>query len=203
MSSKKTKGLFVEVNGFSYLVAAATGLTPPFSIESIDEFPRNEPGKLKEFLDQGAVGKRTRYYNAHCGIIPESRFFRLHTLESMAKAKDPSYFNEILEQQYRINPKGSRTAIVNAQNGRPFMAEKALASQKELLLCGSDGRELNAFQENLVECGVFPQSMQLGTLSGVAVMKRYLQAKEISDSVMLFEVTQHSANLFILSKDKV
>jgi len=203
MLSKKTKALFVEVNGFSYLVAAATGLTPPFSVESITEFPRTEPGKLKEFLDQATSGRRIRYIHSHCGIIPESRFFRLHTLESMNKAKDPDYFNQVLEQQFRIHPKTSRLSVINVQNGAMFSPDRSLASQKELILCGADSRELTAFQENLVECGIFPQSLQLGTLSSLAGLKHYLKVKDIEDPVLHLEVTQNSANLFILSKDKV
>lgn len=203
MLSKKTKGLFVEVNGFSYLVAGVTSLTPPFTIESINEFPRNEPGKLKEFLDQVTAGKRTRFLHAHCGIIPESRFFRLHTLESMAKAKDPGYFSDVLEQQFRISTKSSQMVTINAQSGAEFSPDRSLASQKDILLCGADTRELNAFQENLVECGIFPQSIQLGTLSGLAGLKHYLAVKEIEDPVLSLEVTQNSANLFILSKNKI
>jgi hypothetical protein len=203
MLSKKTKGLFVEVNGFSYLVAGVTGLTPPFTVESINEFPRNEPGKLKEFLEQATSGKRNRFLNAHCGIIPESRFFRLHTLESMTKAKDPGYFNDVLEQQFRVDTGASLMATVNVQSGGAFSSERSLASQKEILLCGADKREISAFQENLVECGAFPQSLQLGTLSSIAGLKQYLAVKEIDEPVLQLEVTQNSANLFILSKDKV
>lgn len=202
MLSKKTKGLFVEVNGFSYLVAAATGLTPPFTIESITEFPRNDPQKLKDFLE-GSSGGRNRYFQSHCGIIPESRFFRVHSLESMAKAKTPEYFDQVLEQQYRLDPKTSQSVAVNAQSGMPFSPDRALGSQKELLLCGADSREFSAFQDNLIECGVFPQSMQLGTLSSLAGLKHYLNAKEIEEPVLHLEVTQNSANLFILSKEKV
>lgn len=203
MLSKKTKGLFVEVNGFSYLVAGVTGLTPPFTIESINEFPRNEPGKLKEFLEQATAGRRSRYIHSHCGIIPESRFFRLHSLESMAKAKDPDYFAKVLEDQFRISPGSSLMTTINVQNGAAFSPDRSLASQKDLLLCGADKREIHAFQDNLVECGIFPQSLQLGTLSGLAGVKHYLKAKEIEDPVLLLEVTQNSANLFILSQDKV
>ncbi len=203
MLSRKTKGLFVEVNGFSYLVAGVTGLTPPFSIESITEFPRNEPEKLKDFLEQSISGGRSKFYNAHCGIIPESRFFRLHTLESMAKAKAPDYFSQVLEQQFRIEAKTSKSVTVNVQSGLPFLPDKALASQKELILCGADSREFAAFQDNLLECGVYPVSMQLGTLSSLAGLKHYLKAKEIDEPVLLLEVTQNSANLFILSKDRI
>lgn len=203
MLSKKAKGLFVEVNGFSYHVAAVSGLTPPFTVDSILEFPRHEPGKLKELLEASASGRRNRFYNAHCGIVPESRFFRLHTIESMTRAKEPNYFNTVLEQQFRINPGASQMVALNATNGDSFNPEKSLASQKELILCGADAREFSAFQENLVECGIYPQSLQISTLSSLAGLKNYLSVKEIEQPVLLVEMTQNSANLFILSKDKV
>lgn len=203
MLPKKAKGLFVEVNGFSYHVAAVSGLVPPFTVDAIMEFPRHEPGQLKELLEQSSVGRRSRFYNSHCGIVPESRFFRLHTLESLARAKEPAYFDQLLEQQFRINPNSSRMVVLNASTGAAFNPEKSMASQKELILCGADSREFVAFQENLVECGVYPQSLQLSTLSSLAGLKHYLQVKEINEPVLLVEMTQNSANLFILSKDKV
>jgi hypothetical protein len=203
MLSKKTKGLFVEVNGFSYHVASVSGLTPPFSVESIDEFPRQDPGKLKEFLEFGTAARGNRYMHAHCGIIPESRYFRLHSIESMTKAKESDYFRQVLEQQFRIAPSSTRFAAVNAQSGGPFMPQRSLAAQKEILLCGADAREFNAFQGNLVECGVFPETLQLSTLSSLAGLKHYLALKDIDSPVLLLEITQASANLFILSKDKL
>lgn len=203
MLSKKTKGLFIEVNGFSYHVAAATSLAPPLTLEAVKEFPRHEPGKLKEFLEGDGSSRRTRFFHAHCGIVPESRYFRLHTIESMAKAKEADYFTRLLEQQFRINPETSHIRVLNAQNGQGFIPNKPLATQKELLLCGADAREVNAFQDNLVECGIFPQSLQLGTLSSLAALKNYFKSKAIDHPVLLIEMTQNSANLFILSKDKV
>lgn len=203
MLSKKTKGLFVEVNGFSYQVAAVTGLNPPFTVDALYEFPRHEPGKLRDFLEESIGGGRGRFLNAHCGIVPESRFFRLHTIESMARAKEAEYFAHLLEQQFRLNPKTSLLTAVNAQTGAAFSPDKSLASQKELILCGADKREISAFQENLVECGIYPQSLQLSTLSSLAGLKHYLRIKEIENPVLLIEMTQNSANLFILSGEKV
>ena len=203
MLSKRTKGLFVEVNGFSYLVAGVTSLTPPFTVESIHEFPRNNPGSLKEFLDQWSAGRASRFIHAHCGIIPESRFFRIHTLESMAKAKEEDYFLQVLEQSFRINPKSSRVAVISAQSGADFSPDRPLAAQKDLILCGADNREFTAFQENLVGCGIYPQTLQLGTLSSLAGLKHYLRTLEVEHPVLMLEITQNSANLFILTKEKI
>jgi len=203
MLSKKTKGLFVEVNGFSYQVAAVSSLTTPLTVESIHDFPRSDPGQLQEFLESATGAGHGRYLHAHCGIVPESRFFRLHTIESMAKAKEDAYFNNVLEQQYRINPTGTRMAAVNALTGAKFNPGKSLANQKSVLLCGADEREFFAFQDNIVECGIYPQSLQLSSLSSVAALKNLLKLREFEAPVLLVEITQNSANLFILTQNRI
>lgn len=203
MLSKKTKGLFVEVNGFSYQIAAVSALTSPLTVESIHDFPRSDPGQLQEFLEASTGTGHGRYLHAHCGIVPESRFFRLHGIESMAKAKESSYFPNVLEQQYRINPGASRMAAVNAQTGARFNPEKSLANQKSVILCGADEKEFQAFQNNIVECGIYPQSLQLSSLSSIAALKNLLKLRDFETPVLLVEITHNSANLFILTQGKV
>lgn len=203
MLSKKTKGLFVEVTGFSCHVAAVTGMVPPFTIESVHEFSRQDPEKLVSFLGGESSTRRNRYINAHCGVVPESRFFRLHTLESMAKAKDPEYFFQLLEEQFRVDSRSARFSVLSAQSGMPFDASKPLGSQKELLFCGAEAKELATFQDSLVESGIYPQSLQLSTLSSIAALKYYLQGKAIDAPVLLIEMARDSANLFILTREKI
>ena len=203
MISKKCKGLFVEVNGFSYQLAAVTSLSPPLTVESITEVSRQEPEKLREMIGEVIGPAKNRFLRSHCGIVPESRFFRLHTIESLAKAKEPQYFLDLLESQYRINPKSVRASAVSASTGLSFDGTRPLATQKELMICGADIREFEAFQDNLVECGVYPASLQLSTLSSLGAMKNYLRSQESADPVLLVEMTQNSSHLFILSKDRI
>lgn len=203
MLSKKTKGLFVEVNGFSCHVATVTGMIPPFTVENLYEFPRQEPEKLRGFLAGESAARRKRYINAHCGVVPDSRFFRLHTLESMAKAKGSDYFLQILEEQFRLDPRSANFSVLSARDGAAFDVSKSLASQKELLFSGAEAKELAAFQDTLVEGGIYPQSLQLSTLSSIAALKSYLRGRAIEAPVLLVEMTQASANLFILTRDKI
>lgn len=203
MLSKRAKGLYVEVNGFSYLVAGVSGLNAPFTLESLDEFPRPDPEKLRDFLNLGVGTQRVRYLSAHCGIQPESRFFRQHVVESFNKAKDPGYFLQLLEEQFRISMAHAVASVLSAETGEEFSADKPAQVQKSLLICGMDLREAGVFQENLVSCGIFPQSLQLSTVSAVAGMRHYLQVTGNNNPVVLVEMTQNSANLFIVSHEKV
>lgn len=205
MLSKKTKALFVEVNGFNYLIAAVSGLQAPLTLESLHEFPRTGTEALREFLQTSGTGSGTspRYISAHCGVLPESRFIRLHALESMAKAKEAGYFDNVMEQQYKINGKSTRAALLSAETGEAFSASKPIQVQKQVLICGADNAELDRLQEQLVDCGIYPESMQLSTLSCLAGMKHYLQYKEIKDPVLCLDVTLRSANLFVLNRERV
>jgi hypothetical protein len=203
MISKKAKGLFIEVNGFSYLFASVNSLNAPLTIEGMHEVPRQEPGQLREQIEEVLGQGGNRYMQAHCSIVPESRFFRLHTVESLSKAKSSDYFVELMETQFRIDPEVNRVAVLSARNGAAFNTEKPAAGHRDLLLAGAESREFDAFQSNLIECRVFPRSLQLGTLSSLAGLKHYLRFKEMETPVLFIEMTQHSANLFILTPDKV
>ena len=178
-------------------------MAPPFTVESITEVSRQEPEKLREMIEEVNGPAKNRYLRSHCGIVPESRFFRLHTIESLAKAKENQYFLDLLESQYRINPKTVRASAVSASTGMGFDPSRPLVTQKELVVCGADIREFEAFQDNLVECGIFPLSLQLSTLSSLGAMKNYLRSQEINEPVLLIEMTRNSSHLFILSKDRV
>jgi hypothetical protein len=203
MLSKRTKGLFTEVNGFSYVVASATSLQPPLTIDSIDEFSRQEPDKVSEFLDTGTPANRKRYLFSHCGLVPESRFFRLHQLESMAKAKEAGFFENLLEEQYRISTKSVRAAVISAETGAAFAPLRPIQGQKSVLINGADAKEFDASQDNLVDIGIYPNSLQLSSLSCLAALRHYLNFKEQGDAVLCVEISQYTAHLFIVTRERV
>lgn len=204
MISKKCKGLFVEANAFTYQVAACSALSPPFVIESITEIPVQEPGRLRELL--GITGGATggvRYVDAHCGVVPESRFFRMHTLDSVNKAKDPQYFIDLLENQYRMDPGKVRASALSASTGAAFNPALPLGVQKELLICGAENEEFDRLQDQLLECGIYPRSLQLSPLAAMGSLMEYLRYREDGQHVLLVELSPTGSHLFILNRGQV
>lgn len=203
MLSKKTKGLFLEANGNAYQVAVTSALAPPLVVESLHEIPRSEEGALKQFLEAGPAGKGARYLKAQCAVVPESRFFRLHQLENPAKAKDPAYFFQLLEEEFKIASSTATFSVLNAGSGASFDPSRPMASQKDLFLCGAKTAEILQFQEDLVAGGVFPLSLQLANLSSVAGLRQYLRAKAIEEPVLMVEMSQEAAHFFIISQERI
>ncbi len=105
MLTKKSKGLFFEVSEFSVLAAITSGLDAPFTLESIQESPHDDNAdKVRDFVAGLSDDKSRGYIHAHCGIYPKSRFVRRTTLDSPNKAKEPNYFTDLLNDQFRIDP---------------------------------------------------------------------------------------------------
>jgi len=203
MLSKKTKGIFLEHHRSGYRVAVTSSLTGDISLESLHEYGIEEESKLEEHIDDLLGTKGARFVPAHIGVYPKSRFFRRHTLENPAKAKDDGHFRELLESQFRLSPDKNRYFVLNSQDGMVFDKTKPLTAQKEVLFCGAEKDELDKMQRDLVELHLFPESIQLGTLSTLGTLQRYLAFQKSEEPMLVFEMTAENSMLFIISASKV
>ena len=202
MLARKAKGLFLEVNDFEVLAVTTNALADPLTIEALEVFPRSEENKeLQAFVGLLVDGKGggKRYLKAHCGIYPPSRFFRRHTVESMAKAKEPGYFAEVMRDQAKVVPEKTMAAALVTSTGESFDATKPLTNQKELLLAGALSEDVATEQELIVASGVYPEYLELGTLATLGALQNYLKWKERKAPVLWLELGPASANLFVVS----
>jgi len=204
MFKSKTKGLFFEVNDFSILAGVTSGLEAPFTIESLQECPYEENGGgIQEFVGGLTEGKSRGYLHAHCGIYPKSRFIRRTTLDSPNKAKAPNYFIDLLNEQFRIDPNRYLTTIVNAFDGSDFDLKKGVKNQKELVLCGAQIEEMNEQQNKILDYGVYPSRLELGTLSNLGGLINYSNFKSITMPTLVLEITTSNSNVFITTHEKI
>ena len=204
MLALKTKGLFIEFNQFSTLAAVTSGLTPPFKIERLKEFPAGDSNEdLEAFLEGLLTSKSVRYVPAVCGIYPKSRFFRRHTLESPAKAKEDNFFTELLTNQFRIDPTKNMAAVLNAIDGAEFNIEKPLTPQKNIVIAGAQTEELLAEQERLTQMHIYPERLELGSVATIGALVQYARFRKERMPTLVLEITPDSSHLFILSSQMV
>jgi hypothetical protein len=203
MLTKRSKGLYVEITESAFLIATCSQLGKPFVVESLREFSRDNKDQIKAYVESLAGVKGAKYLRSHCLALPESRFYRKHSIESLTKAKDPSYFIDVLENALKIDPKKHTAAVINALNGEDFSADRPLNSQKELIICGAASKDFTELQDELVDCGIYPNSLQLGGLSSLASLKSYLEMKGIAETSLMLEISPQNSNLFLFSSEKV
>jgi hypothetical protein len=203
MLAKKTKGMFIEWGSFTIHCACTNSLEAPLHVDSLHVLDSSDNAGFAKLVSDHVDRRRSRYLSAHCSVYPDNRFFRRHTLDPSARTKDPALLNDILQSQFRLDPGKNRFAVINAANGAVFNPEKPVTSQKELLFCGADFASLGQMQLGLTEAGVFPLSMQLGSLSVFGGLRRYRRWQGKSRPVLILEMGADQSQLFIVGQETI
>lgn len=196
----KSKGFCVEIGEHTTLIARLSQAVAPFVVEELKEFPAGDASALAEWV-KGTEGKgATGYAHATCGIYPAKRLIRRQTLD-LKRAKEPAYFNEIYSQQFRIEPDKYTLKVLNQSDGGEYDSIKA--TQKEVLICGLPSEDVIATQDKLLEQGIYPERLELGTLATLGALVNYLQFKQSKAPLLVLEMGEETTQSFIISADGV
>ena len=198
--SKKTKGFCVEIGEHVTLMARLSQAEAPFVVEELKELSSNDNEGITAWI-KGTEGKGSSgYIHATCGIYPAKRLVRRHTLD-VKRVKDPAYFPEIYSQQFRVEADKYTMRALNPDDGSEY--DQVKATQKEALFCGLPSEDVVAMQDKLLEQGVYPERLELGSLATLGGMVNYLRFKQTKTPVLLLEIGQENTQSFILSADGV
>lgn len=203
MLKKRSKGLYVELTDTTLVAAVTSGNGRPLVVESLHKFPRTDSAAIQRFTSGLLGAKGSRFVKAHVGCTPESRFLRRHTVEAVQKAKEANYLIDVLENTFKLDTRKIAAAVVNAQDGTQFSADRPMAGQKELIFTGANLAEFEQIQKAVIDVGIFPLSLELTALSVCGALKHILKWKGISDTALLLEFARNQANLVILGAERV
>ncbi len=196
----KSKGFCVDVGEHTTLLARLAQPEAPFVVEELKELPSSDVGAVADWI-KGSDGKgSTGYAHATCGIYPAKRVVRRQTLD-LKRLKEPTYFNEIYTQQFRVEPDKYTIKALNHTDGSDFDTTKT--TQKEVLFCGLPSDEINATQDKLLEYGIYPERLELGTLATLGGMVNYLKFKQSKSPLLVLEMGDEVTQSFIISVDGV
>ncbi|HVZ63728.1 MAG TPA: hypothetical protein VG936_04000 [Lacunisphaera sp.] len=196
----KSKGFCVEIGEHTTLIARLDQASAPIVVEELKEFASSDSDGINEWI-KGTEGKgSTGYAHATCGIYPTKRVVRRHTVD-VKKLKEPSYFSEIYSQQFRIEPEKYTMRALNPADGSDFDTGKS--NQKEVLFCGLPIDDVNSAQDKLLEHGIYPERLELGTLATLGGMVSYLKFKQTKAPLLLLEIGEEVTQSFILTADGV
>jgi len=199
--SQKTKGFFVEFNDHAVMFARTSAPVPPFTLEDLRDCPANDPAALQEALRQIQPKKApSGYLHATVGVFPAKRLVRRHTIE-LKRAKEPTYFGEVCSQQFRIEQDKYAIAVLNATDGLDFDPTKGV--QKDLIFCGLPTDEVASIQTSLLEGGIYPERLELGTVSMLGAVVDYLAQSKSKTPTLVLEIGTDATHSFIVTASGV
>lgn len=201
MGSKKSKGLFVEGDAYTVRSARVSALRAPLRVDALSVTSITGLNRAGGALDKERPTGRG-YVPAHCGFAADSRFYFLHKVANLGKAREAGYWGPVL-RQVRLDPEEVIQATLDAATGALLADLGSGGGARELLVCGAKRREWEALQEDLVSRSIVPQSLQLSGVSAVAGLLDYLKGKGIAAPVLFLEMSDREAHLFILAGGRV
>lgn len=199
--SQKAKGFFIELNDHSVMVARTSAGAAPLLIEELKECAPDDAGALGALLSQIQPKKSpSGYVHARVGAFPEKRLVRRHSLEPK-RLREPGYLAEICSQQFRIEYEKYSLAILGATDGSDYESSKV--AQKDVIFCGLPSDELQSIQSGLLGAGIYPESIELGTVSTLGGVVDILARGKSKTSVLVLEIGAEATQSFIVTANGV
>ncbi|MCZ6675600.1 MAG: hypothetical protein O7C75_21940 [Verrucomicrobia bacterium] len=198
MLSSKRKGFFFEASEFSYYGATATAFEPPLTVHEFMLLPASEEKQMLSIIEGMGSGKgKRRMVQGNCSLYPESRFICRGTIDSK-KLKDPSYLSDKLKSEFQVNSEKNAVRLLHPDLGTEVDLENSFT--RNILYCGSETEELSTLQNRLIEIGIYPRSMEIGSLSCLGGLIDYLNWKNITTPVLSVEIQGNFSHIFIVSQ---
>jgi hypothetical protein len=195
--SKKTKGFFVEMNESSVLLARTSSASAPLEVEEMVECALGDEAALAEALKRIQPKKvPSGYLHSIVGIYPPRRLVRKHTLE-LKKLKESGYLADVFTSQLRIEQDKFTLAMLNATDGADYDLTKA--TQKEVIFCGVPNEDITSTQESLLNMGIYPERLELGTVATLGALVDYLAFEKSKTPTLVLDVGNETTHSFIVS----
>jgi hypothetical protein len=197
--SQKTKGYFIEHNSHSLLFARTSAPSGPMVIEELTSCAPDKPEALAEALRtlQPKKSGQRGYVRATCGAYSPKRVVRHASLDPK-RYKDPAYVNEVLTGQIRIEqPDQYALSLLNANDGTDF--DFGVATKKEAVFAGMLNEEILSLQSSLLESGIYPERLEMGTLAILGALIDYQTFSQLKTPTLVLEIDTDATQSFIVS----
>jgi hypothetical protein len=199
--SRKSKGYFVSLSDQGLQVARTSAPQLPFAVEELRECPAGDAGARGEMLKQAQGGRSSGgYLQSVVGAHPPRRLVRRHTVDAK-RVKEPGYFAELCAQQFRVEFDKYALAVVSAADGSEF--DPAGSLQKDLLFCGLPSEDVASLQAQLLEYGIYPRRLELGTIALLGGVSDCLAHARAKTPVLVVEVGADVTHTFIVTASGV
>ena len=195
---KKAKGIYVDLNDHTFTVARTSSPQSPMVVEELKTCPAAKLDAVTAILDE-LQPKRTgagSYLRAHCGVYTPKRLVRRASLDTK-RYSEPNYFDEAATAQCRITPNDYMLAILSAEKG--IDVHPPATPEKEVIFCGMMNTEISQLQKNLLKLGIFPENLEVGTVSILGGIQDYLDFTQSSTPTLVLEIGEQTTESFVIT----
>lgn len=197
--ASKPKGVFIEFTDHSRRVMRANSHKAPMIIEAFAECEVDDDEGwdqiVEHFLPKNAPNGLLQ---ASCGVYPVKRLVRQAEIDARKIGVD-GYINEFAASQFRIEPEKYALSLIKAADGSDYQIQGA--TENNVVFAGMPHETIAQVQNNLIEQNVYPERLEIGTLSCLGALVDYLKFAKIKQPVVVLELDLDIAYSFIVSDE--
>jgi hypothetical protein len=196
--SAKTKGYFIDMGEKTTSIVRTTSPSGPMQIEALREFASDDSRAFASVLDELQPKKAGGGYTHACvGLNSEQGFVRRASLD-VKRLKEPEYLSEFSNTQFKIDSATNSVAVLNAFDGFDYDPFKA-TPEKDVILCGLPITEVQKYQSDLLQKGVYPQRLELSSIASLGAIVDYLKFTDSGKPTLVLELGSRQTQSFIVS----
>lgn len=199
--SKKNKGIFVDLNDHTLAAARTSSSVGPMLIEELKSCPADNASAVEALLSeiQAKRGGSGSYLRSTCGVYSPKRLVRRATLDPK-RIKDGDYLDEVVSAQFRVEPSKYTLVALDPKTGLDFDPSNA---GKDVVFSGMLAEEIVSTQKRLLDTGIYPERLELGSVATLGALIDYLSFVESKTPTLVLEMDVEHTQSFILSETGV
>lgn len=201
MGREKATHIYTEFSDFGFVALRVRKDDVSRTIEDLKFAGPRDDESLKSALESLDEVKRSGYILSHIGFYPSSRVFLRTSLDDPKRGKDGEYLGTLVKNEAKIEPDTYALSVLHPSKGIPI--DFAETPEKEVLFCGGQQEDFAAFQEKVLRMGLFPLSLEIGTLATIGGLIDYLDYAAVEEATLVLEMGMDSSQAFILHEGQV
>ncbi len=202
MAKHRHSAYYVEHSDAGFLIARTSGYDQPLTLEEVCETPADARDEIVSVIDRmGGASGAAGYTRARCGVYPPGRILGKIVLDEPRKAKDPHYLEERVKAEFNIDPSAYHLAVLNPRTGA--MADVGSLMEKEFFVCGAPIEAFSDLQKEMLQLGVFPDRLELGSVASIGALVDYHRFAEFESPTLVLEIGRRDTRAVIIHRGAV
>ena len=194
--SKSNSGYFIDLSDHTCVIARTNSLRTPLTVEEIRCCPADKPAEIATALADLQPKKRSgsKLTHAVCAVYPGSGLVRRAVIDPK-RMEESGYLDEAVSTNCRVSPSEYMLAAVSSRTG----ADVHASADKDVLFAGMSLQDVSVAQKRLLSLGIYPERLELGTLSTLGGVIDFRAQAEISAPTLVLEVKNDTIQSFVVS----
>lgn len=195
MISAKKNNFIVEFRPSTIRAARISSETAPTVVEDVVEIDLQKEGDPASAVRSFAKAKPNAYMHASCTVYPQGRVVRQLLLDTQ-RGKEAEFVMDFLRKSVGVDPDTFAAYCLSAEGGSDLDLSKS--NKQSIVLCGAANDEISKAQKSLVDHGVYPRRLEIGTIGIIGAIKDTMKGDAGRSPVLFLEIDSEATHAVIV-----